>query len=163
MLKQRIITALILSAIIILGLLYLPSTGFAMLLMAVWAVAAWEWGDLSGLNPLGRVVYAAAVLAALLAQFHFAYLNLFYVLLAAVLFWLVAFLLVITYPKSVVCWGSKPMRALMGLFVLLPSALALLYGLQLANGKMLFVYLVLIVASADIGAYFTGRAWGKKK
>lgn len=170
MLKQRIITALVLSALIVASLVFLPYYGFAALLVLVWAIAAWEWGDLSGFTALMRYVYAASssVLLVLLIRYcglpdSVAPTKLLLLLQAAAAFWLLALVLVVSYPASAVLWGSKAVRALMGYCVLLPAALALLYVLTLANGKWYFVYTVLIVASADIGAYFTGKAWGKRK
>ncbi len=51
----------------------------------------------------------------------------------------------------------------MGWMVLIPSAVALAYLLSQENGKALFIYSVLIVVTADVGAYFAGRKFGKKK
>lgn len=170
MLKQRIITALVLSAVIICSLAFLPYHGFAALLLAAWAIAAWEWADLSGLSAIMRYVYAASSTALLLLLLVYCGIpdsidtaKLLLLMQAAAAFWLLALVMVVSFPASVVVWGSKTVRAFMGYCVLLPSATALLYVLTLDNGKWYFVYTVLIVASADIGAYFTGRAWGKRK
>src|SRR5690554_3059546 len=136
MLKQRIITALVLSALIVASLVFLPYYGFAALLVLVWAIAAWEWGDLSGFTALMRYVYAASssVLLVLLIRYcglpdSVAPTKLLLLLQAAAAFWLLALVLVVSYPASAALWGSKAVRALMGYCVLLPAALALLYVL----------------------------------
>jgi len=51
----------------------------------------------------------------------------------------------------------------MGWLVLIPPWLACIYLKQSENGSWLILMLVLLVAAADIGAYFSGRALGKHK
>lgn len=170
MLKQRIITAMLLSLTIVLALVFLPFAAFAGLLLLVWMIAAWEWGDLAGLSSPLRYAYAAVtgVLLLALAGWCGAYQQLAPervrdVLGVGGLWWAMALLWVIGYPRSAALWGGRVLRALMGWLVLLPAAMALLYLLSLPGGKGYFVYMVFIVAAADIGAYFSGRAWGKAK
>ena len=55
------------------------------------------------------------------------------------------------------------MRSLMGILVLAPAWLSAVYLLSFPRGGGLMVVLVLVVAAADIGAYFSGRALGKHK
>jgi phosphatidate cytidylyltransferase len=55
------------------------------------------------------------------------------------------------------------MRSFMGYLILVPAWLAALFILSYPRGGQLFVALVIIVAAADIGAYFAGRALGKNK
>src|ERR1044071_6762972 len=61
MLKQRVITALIL-VIILAGVLFgLSLTGFAVFTAVVFALAAWEWANMAGYEaPLQRVLIASA-------------------------------------------------------------------------------------------------------
>lgn len=68
MLKQRIITALILAPAAIAAIFYLPMTYFAGLLMAIIAIGAWEWARFMGItNTLQRLAYAA-ITSALVAS-----------------------------------------------------------------------------------------------
>ncbi len=55
------------------------------------------------------------------------------------------------------------MRSLMGLLILAPAWLAAVYLLSFPRGGTLMVAMALIVAAADIGAYFSGKAFGKHK
>lgn len=171
MLKQRIITAFLLSLAIVTALVFLPFKAFCALLLLVWLIAGWEWADMAGFSSGLRYVYAAltcVVTASVVwqsglldQQADAAFIR--YVVLTGGLWWLIALLLVVMYPRSAVIWGGKQGRALMGFLVLLPAAVALMYLLSLPQGKWYFVYMVFIVAAADIGAYFTGRAFGKRK
>lgn len=170
MLKQRLITALVLAAIILGSLFFLPFEAFAGVLFLVWFLAAWEWANLSSLKGFLRIVYAAISTALLgFAAWIcgiFATLDsqaLQHLLIVAALWWAVALLLVVRYPQSTPLWSSQWMRCVMGFLVLLPSAIALLYLLTLENGHWYFIYTAFIVVSADVGAYFSGRRWGRKK
>jgi phosphatidate cytidylyltransferase len=81
----------------------------------------------------------------------------------ACLWWSFALLWVKSYPGSAVIWRSLPMRSLMGVLVLAFAWLAAVFLLSFPRGGALMVVAVLLVAAADIGAYFTGKAFGKHK
>jgi phosphatidate cytidylyltransferase len=62
MLKQRVITALIITAIFLSALFILPSGYFAFFMAAVVLIGAWEWASLSNIvQPLLRVAYVLLV------------------------------------------------------------------------------------------------------
>ena len=50
MLKQRIITALILLPLVLGAIFYLPTQWFALVMVIPVAVAAWEWANIMGLE-----------------------------------------------------------------------------------------------------------------
>jgi phosphatidate cytidylyltransferase len=79
----------------------------------------------------------------------------------ACLWWCFALLWVKSFPASKALWASPVMRLLMGMLILLPAWFAAVYLLQIEQHGAVMVVLVLIVAAADIGAYFTGRAFGR--
>ncbi len=171
MLMQRVWTALILAAAFIAAVLYLPldvvAAGFAVVIL----LGAWEWSALSGLQaPWLRGLYVF-VLAVLLIALHW-YCRLDKqppreliqpFLGVACLWWSIAVLWIKTYPGSAVLWGSVPVRMLMGYVSLALAWLAAVYLLGLHHGGYLMITLVLVAATADIGAYFAGRAFGKHK
>lgn len=176
MLKQRIITAIILVGLLLLALFGLSATYFSYVMLGILAFAAWEWADLSSLSKQWqRILYALLIVA--ITYFAGDYLRLFEqnlfklpkmrlfrdVLGAAGIWWAVALLWVLSYPASKGLWGHKIARALMGVLVLVPSLLALFYVFQQSNGQWYFLYIVGIVICADVGAYFAGRKFGKKK
>jgi phosphatidate cytidylyltransferase len=175
MLKQRVITALIITAIFLSALFVLPSGYFAFFMAAVVLIGAWEWANLSSITqPALRIVYAVVMGACLLgasywidftgeatpALNHKAVQQL---LIVGCSFWAVALLLVQGYPSSAILWGHKFLRLFIGLFVLIPTWVALVYVRQQAEGHWLVILLFLVVAVADTGGYFTGRRFGKRK
>jgi len=183
LLKQRIITALVLAPAAILAIFYLPITYFATLLMAIIAIGAWEWARFIGMtNTISRLCYVAltVVLTAMLwvllpveqswfiisgVQFEISVL-----LWVSVGWWLIAALLMFTYPKSNAFWAQNKLAiALFGLLTIVPTWLAFMvlrtsnYAIDEFQGAQLLMYLFMLVWSADIGAYFVGKSIGKHK
>lgn len=175
MLKQRVITALVLAAIFLVALFGLPAGYFSFFIGAVVLIGAWEWASLSGVPAVWqRLSYSVVVLALLVgAALYLGFegeasprLNNVAIrdlLIVGCSWWAVALLLVQGYPSSAVLWGHKLLRLLMGLLVLIPTWVALVYVRQQVNGAWLVLLLMLIVALADSGGYFAGRRFGKHK
>ncbi|SEH05940.1 phosphatidate cytidylyltransferase [Candidatus Venteria ishoeyi] len=62
MLKQRILTALILIPLVVLAILYLPTTTLMLLFAVVLGLAAWEWSRIAGWQEtVGQLFYVAAM------------------------------------------------------------------------------------------------------
>lgn len=183
MLKQRIITALILLPIALAGFFWLNGWAFALFIGAVIAIGAWEWARLSGLLSQGRrVAYALSVAAILLVLYwlpiqaqtaawreFFWLANLpLWVLLVACAWWALALLLIITYPNSTPLWRSTSTRLLIGFLVLVPAwqglvLLKTLFAHEPAFANLMIISIMVLVWGADIGAYFAGRRFGKRK
>lgn len=161
MLKQRVLTAAVLAPLAIGGVFFLPLDLFQWFVLAVIAIAGWEWANLSDLRPqVQRVVYALAVAVALWIVFNSPPGP---VLALAALFWLLALFWVCRFPASGGQWQGLVQRALIGLLVLLPAGVALVVLKGMAASNQLLVLLFLLVWGADIGAYFAGRRWGGAK
>jgi len=171
MLKQRVITALVIVALLIAALVYLSPAGVALVLAMAVAVSAWEWSRLAGFGSmLTQLVYAAVVAAVMYALWEYCNLGgqvrveqVQAVMGVACLWWAFGLLWVMGYPASAGLWGHLPMLCLMGGLVLVPAWLAVAFLLGFENGGLLLLAMVLIVAAADIGAYFSGKRWGKHK
>lgn len=175
MLKQRVITALILAAIFLAALFGLPAGYFSFFIGAVLLIGAWEWAALSGFTAVWqRIAYSFFLLLLLVAaSLYFGFegeaspdLNdpaIRDLLVIGCAWWALALLLVQGYPSSSVLWGHRVLRLLMGVLVLIPTWVALVYVRQQANGAWLVLLLMLIVALADSGGYFAGRRFGKHK
>lgn len=167
MFKQRVITALILAPLMIGGIFFLPIEQFAYFIGFIITVAAWEWANLSGYtSPAIRFVYAGLVAAAVFVTAYFinSYPELHAVILAVGAFWwLIACFLVMQYPKKVSLWQAKPVRALLGFFVLIPMWVGFMTLKSQEHSSLIIVYVMLLIWGADTGAYFAGKAWGKAK
>jgi phosphatidate cytidylyltransferase len=157
---QRVMTALALVAALLVVLFVLPGKAATVILAAFFCVGAWEWSRLAGFeDPLPRVVFvAAAVLvgawAANLARgggLH---------LLAGmdVAVWLTALVWMLRYPVPV----PRIFSTVSGLLVI-PLGWLFLTTLLTGWGPLWVLFMFALVAAADVGAFFTGRAVGRNK
>lgn len=168
MLKQRILTALILAPLALWGIWVSPGPIFAAILGGIFILAGWEWSRLSGLRTMpARLAYVVVLILAMFAlHAGLAITNLaLMIMVLALMWWTIALLAVISYPHAVGLWRDSLLaRLLAGLFVLLPAWLAMvvLHG-QENNGPGWVILLVMLVWAADTGAYIAGRTLGRHK
>ena len=163
MLKQRIITALVLLPFALGGFFLLDGGLFALFIGAVVSLGAWEWARLAGFTAqVQRVAYAALVAVLLFALYLLPALAP-WVLSLGVLWWALATLLVLGYPASSRYWVQVPVRLLIGLLILLPAWQGLVLFKQWPEANWLILAVMVLVWGADIGAYFSGRRFGKRK
>lgn len=166
MLRTRVLTGCILGALLLLGLFLLPPFWAILAFGAVFTLGAWEWAGFGGLRaPLARGAYTAAIALLLLLSWRWTgapqHLTVFWG--AACVWWLMAFAWLSFAPTR----HSPALTLLCGAAVLAPPFVALA-RLQIAahgfaRGPLVVLWLVLMVCAADIGAYFAGRAFGKRK
>lgn len=163
MLKQRILTALVLLPVALAGFLLLDGGGFALFIGVVIVLGAWEWAHLAGFDrQFERCLFAAATALVLFCLFKLPVLA-EAVLILGLIWWLLAAVLVMTYPRSVSYWGGRWRRLLIGWLILIPAWQGLVVLKQWPQGIGLIIMVMALVWAADIGAYFAGRAFGKRK
>jgi phosphatidate cytidylyltransferase len=169
MLKNRVITALLLAPLVIAAILFLPLDGFALLWGAIILAGAYEWAVLSGLTaPLARIGFVAGVLAVILAakafSLEWAPGELPWWFFGPVVAWWLAWGLAFRRIPEKLVQIKYPLYAklLAGGFVLV-SAWILLVWLRLNFEAQQVLYLVLLIWVADAAAYFVGRNWGFTK
>ncbi len=172
MLKQRVFTAIGLILLIGGGIILLPPVWLAVLFAGLVLIAAWEWAALSGLSSniykslfillAAGLMYLAADHGDVLSS-KLNVLRVRDMLGAGCLWWAVALLWVKGFPASAMIWRSSAIRVLMGLLTLVPAWIALVYLRSHEFGVVLIFCLIALVAAADIGAYFSGKAWGRSK
>lgn len=167
MFKQRLITALILAPLMIGGIFFLPIEQFAYFIGFIVTVAAWEWANLAGYeSPMVRIGYAAVIAGVVAATGYLMNSNpeVHRIILAiGAAWWLVACGLVVRYPKQVSLWQAKPIRAVLGLLVLIPMWVGFMTLKSQPYSALIIVYVMLLIWGADTGAYFAGKTWGNAK
>ncbi len=163
MLRQRVITALIIGLPVLALLLYAPAVWLQIALGIILLLGAWEWSGFVTQQPsvVVRLLYVLLI-AALMAAWYFkpTIVSAYTLLFAAVLWWIVASAWIVFAPHSSARW----MTPLIGIVVLLPVWIAL--GTLLMNhsqGAYFILCLLLLVVSTDVGAYFFGKAFGRHK
>jgi phosphatidate cytidylyltransferase len=162
MLKQRIITALVLLAILLPALFWPTPAPFAVVTLVLIAAGGWEWGRLNGLGQAGSVAMGGACIALCALAWAAGLLErpLPMVWLAVGCLWVLAgaWLLragVPGWPKI-----PQPVRLAGGLAVLVAAWLAVAQARTIGVNFLLSV--LVLVWVADIFAYFAGRAFGLK-
>ncbi|MBA3660894.1 MAG: phosphatidate cytidylyltransferase [Gammaproteobacteria bacterium] len=162
MLKQRILTALVLIPITLLLLFYLPPAYFALLTALITLLAAKEWAHLMGLRRFFPVLLYVGFIALLLWASLFILVQLLLFIAAA--WWICASLVVFIYPRGSSWWGKGVIwRGLMGVIVLIPCWVAFNYIRNQPDGIYALLYLFVLTWGADSAAYFVGKKWGKTK
>ena len=163
MLGQRIVTAVVLLAVLLPAMWVSRPEPFALLTLLFVAAAAWEWGRLNGLSA-GPAIVLAAVLAALGLAAGFSGWTqrahpALWTALAAL--WLVAGTLALR--RGVEGWGTLPRtgRLLLGVAVLWAAWIAIVSARGLGLNFLLSV--LCLVWVADIAAYFGGHRFGRRK
>lgn len=168
MLKTRIITAVILLVGFTANLFLASVDIFALVLGFVVAAAAWEWSRLCGLdNENGQTAYAALVGLFILVCLYIPYNEALmqWLLLADLLFWLAVPVLFYLMPHHSPVNRLEPTLLALGVFIFLGAAVAVQYLRSFAphGSAWLLLYALAIVWFMDIGAYFSGRRFGKRK
>ena len=173
MLKQRIITALVL--IFLFGAIttLLPPFWFSLLISAVILSAGWEWSRLAGLNTMaGRFAYLLLLILA--GGLLFAWLGVtpgaialnntgtVLLLCLALLFWVLIYFILCGYPGNRARWDGGFRIGAMGMLALLPSLIGVVHLKYMLPAGYLVLALVILVAAVDIGAYFAGRGFGRR-
>lgn len=161
MLKQRVITALIAAPTVIAALFLLPLDAFAAVFLVLAGLGVYEWANLAGLRSnatkaLYLVVYTLLGYALLNTPSWWPL-----VLKGVVAFWALAAVVVLTFPAS----GQVLVRPVLlpAGYVAFVGAWLALVALLVAGGPWLILWVLIVVWAADIGAYFAGRQFGRRK
>ncbi|MFC0309152.1 CDP-archaeol synthase [Gallibacterium trehalosifermentans] len=181
MLKARILSALVLVSLVFIVLFVFPPLLFACTCALLVVLAVWEWTQFAKVKqPIMRGIITS-IAAALLYLFIYASSDFIasgkilndvseLLIVSSLVWWSIAFILVITYPKSTTFWGTSAIAQLLfAFFTLTPFFLSLLalrfyqYNSSSYQGIILLLYVFLLVWAADTGAYFAGRKFGKHK
>ena len=160
-LRERVPTALLLAALVVLILLWLPPGVAVLAVMAAIAAGAWEWAGFAGIaRQPGRIAYAAAVMLCVGLAWLLATPAVRTLLWCSAAWWLVATAWVVLAPGA----GGRRVAGIAGFLVLVPAAVGLGRIAELVpDGQLLLLFLLVLVAAADVGAYFGGRSFGNRK
>ncbi|MDV6315373.1 phosphatidate cytidylyltransferase [Idiomarina sp. HP20-50] len=182
MLKQRIITALVLVPVALYGVFMLPLWGFSLFIQAVLMLGAWEWSPLMGVRRISaRIAYTlfvGAIIGVLswLAPYEHLWRDgelssiIYYTILAGGVWWVVALAMIVNYPSSRRMWSrTRAIVGVFGLLIFVPTwaALVTVRSIDIDEsrffGGWVVLFILLLVWAADVGAYFAGVRYGRNK
>lgn len=163
MLKQRVVTAIALLAVLLPALFYTTSFPFCAVALLLIAAASWEWSRLNGGGPVASLAWGGVCVVLCTLSWASGWLSqplpFFWVLVGAA--WVLggAFLL----ARGVTGWSQIPAvwRVPCGVLVLWAAWLAVAQARVM--GIEFLLSILLLVWVADIGAYFAGRRFGRNK
>ena len=161
MLKERVITAIVLAAVLLGVMLGLPPVATVWLLTALVLIGAWEWAGFIGKDtPATRAGFTVAVALALGACLYF-YTSVpnfvFIVVSVALAWWFIAFLWLCLAPGRV----TPVTAAMAGFLSLVPCWLALVHVTFSTQSTRWVLFTLALVWAADTGAFFAGRWLGR--
>lgn len=182
MLKQRILTALVLLPVALACIFFLNPAGFAVFATVVLGMGAWEWSPLMGVRKLcGRIAYTVLIVALIAIIYLLAPLGSLWTdaglsnvmlipIVLGVVWWVLASIMVLNFPRSRILWErSRIYVGVFGVLVLVPAWAALVsvrtlhFDLNPLFGAWAVLYIFALVWAADVGAYAAGRLLGKRK
>ena len=161
MLKERVLTAIVLAAVLLFVMLGLPPVATVWLLTVLVLVGAWEWAGFIGKNtPATRAAFTVAVALALVACLYFYTSSPDFVLTVvtvAVAWWFIAFVWLCLAPGRV----TPVTAAVAGFLSLVPCWLALVHVTFSTQSPRWVLFTLALVWAGDTGAFFAGRWLGR--
>lgn len=157
MLKQRILTSLILIPLVLLGIFYTSVNIFQMILASILLLGAWEWTNFANLKETHLRIFYIFIL--LLLFFLAQYFSFVFFITLGVFWWFFIAFFLLSLPKNKISLQSPSVILISGALIF-TSCFSALSFLRNQNEKWVF-FLLLIVWLADIAAYFTGKQFGK--
>jgi len=163
MLKLRVITALVLVALLGVAL-WVGRVAFVAVIAVLFFAAVLEWGRLAGLRRSRRIAAAVVLVGALLLLEAVQRTPVGPVLTlicgGAAALWVTLIALLVRGSEAPAHFGAPAIAAL-GLALLPAAWFALLYLHR--SGILMMLSVLVLIWVADISAYFVGRAFGKRK
>jgi phosphatidate cytidylyltransferase len=163
MLAQRVITAVVLLALLIPALASSAAWPFLLLTVVLIVAAGWEWGRLNGLSMALSLACGVAVAVACALAWREGWT----VGAPAAVWWLATAVWILGGAAALragpLAWQQFPLaaRLVLGLSALWSAWLAL--ACARAVGLTFILSVLCVVWVADIAAYFGGRALGRRK
>ncbi len=163
MLKQRIITAVLLLAVLLPALFYAQPWPFLVVSLALIAAAAWEWARLNACSDRCSLAMGAGMVGVLVLSWWLGAVEQTWPALWLGVAGIWVILAGLMLKRGVAGWQRWPavMRLWLGWVLLAFAWLALVQARQMGLAFLLSV--LTLVWAADIAAYAGGRAFGKRK
>lgn len=163
----RVGTALVLMPLVLGITLYGTHTQFAALCAIAILAGTWEWAGLAGPRGTRWKILAQVLTALLLAACYY---NIdgamtLYIVGLSLLWWGVALFLIMRRQEGGNFSSGLFSQAGLGMIVLVPAwvSLVALHNHSEFRGPVLVTCLFIMIWSADTGAYYTGKRWGRHK
>ena len=164
MLKQRIITAVLLAPVLLGIVIYGNAMWMAILVAVIQLAATWEWLKINQLKSPLAFINGVMLTVLTLWLYHQSWLAIGQLIWVYALIWLLAVIWLIRYQ-----WGRDNttaqvlIKGLLGVVAIMIFAFSLLSLHAREAGQWWTLSLFVLIWVADIGAYLSGKTMGKHK
>ena len=160
---DRLLTGLVLLAVVLLAAWYLPPSWMAVLFALALLVVAWEWSrmlyQVTSIVVLQTLMVAVIMLALFQVSQSVAFI---WLLLSSLVWWTSIFILIAVWHPFSAESSSLKWFFRLGVLPVVPSAWLALLELH-RSGFWDLLYVILLVAAADTAAFYAGHKWGRRK
>ncbi|WP_159714360.1 phosphatidate cytidylyltransferase [Blochmannia endosymbiont of Camponotus nipponensis] len=181
MLRNRLISMLILIPIIIFMLFLLPIIQFSIFVFVMCLISAWEWGNMMYFSDYINRIWICVIFGLLCitmiimtsqSDFYCDRWRIFWYFFCvmSITWWILALLLILSYPDSAIFWKqSNILRVFFGILIILPFFWGILTLRQFHHindnviGSWLLLYILILIWINDSSAYIIGRTLGRRK
>jgi len=173
MLKTRIITAVVLLALFIPILFFSPTIILSLVVSIIISLAAWEWGRfIWGIKSRFPIYYSLMIQLLLVILIYFIHLSddilvsrlndlMSSILWISIIFWLFAVPIILSRKLQFSIQKNTSLFAILGVIIFMSDWYA--FMLLRDTGLWVLFSVLMIVWTADIGAYFIGKKIGIHK
>lgn len=161
MLKQRVITALVLLAIFLLALFSERSLYWSLLINVAIGIAFWEWQRFCQIENILLKVGSFAVLAAFAYAAQNQIIPFDSLVYLGCALWILMFVFTLTEVLDFL--HHSILKLCIGMLLLLIGSTIVIRLHQIENGVLWILCFFFCVFAADVGAYFVGKRFGKTK
>ena len=167
MLRTRILTALVLAPLAIALVFLAPAWVFRTAVSLLLLIGTWEFRRLAGLRTIpGLILLALQAFSMILMFVYWPVVeeNAFVLLLAGCVAWCLMLLRLVFYRDGQSPDISFQTSSFLSAFATITiCCFSLVWLRDQAHGEFLILLLLIIIWAADIGAYFSGRQFGRTK
>lgn len=161
MLKQRILTAIVLVVIVLTALFLNNPLYWRALISVAVLIGFWEWLRFCEITTLAAKVVSYSLFGGCLYLLQASYIPVGIVIYGACALWLV--LLLFTMTNALDFLHNRVIKLLIGVAVLSSSGWIIIEFKSIVHGPWWVLCFMASVWAADIGAYFFGKRFGKTK
>jgi phosphatidate cytidylyltransferase len=171
MLKKRIITALLLVALLVTLIMSLSPLMFAIMTVPVLLLAGSEWITLMEIKARNlHFAYLISLLLSLVGMGIWLNVGTSFrqnaaqdILLLAPMIWVVLFIGILMYPSGSKFWSARPVMGILGIVLLSLTWIAIISIQARPLGDSLLLIAFAIVAFSDVGGFVAGKLFGRHK
>jgi phosphatidate cytidylyltransferase len=162
MLKLRVLSAIVAAPLVVAALFLLPVPVLAGVFLVLAGLGAWEWSRLVPVDGAAATIGYLGVQGAAAALLWAEPAATVPFLVAGCATWAFAIAAVLGFPRSS-AWLTRGLLAAAGWLVIGGAWLGLVVVASQPLGAWWLLWLFVLVWGADIGAYFAGRRFGRRK